>query len=163
MQQSLAYKAATAATAFVFSTTGISAQAANIGSLSNFLGGTGPEGRKASAAQSWVDAHAAAIRALTPNWDGYGADPIKPSTLDQILQYLKLALPEGGKVGALVPGADGSVQAEWHLKALSIGLLVEEGGAVSCWVRQAGSSDEVEATGLQAVELFRSIARTDFR
>lgn len=50
----------------------------------------------------------------TPDWDGYGAEPITPQTLSAARAFLRI-LPEG-PLSDLVecsPGADGSVGLEW--------------------------------------------------
>jgi hypothetical protein len=67
----------------------------------------------------WLAAELAKIAALKPNWDGYGADPIAPETCEALRRAL-IDLPSA----CIVPGADGSLQAEWHTAEASIELCV---------------------------------------
>jgi len=106
----------------------------------------------------WLRGKIEAIRHLQANWDGFGAEPIDPVVAQTIEQLLVALLPMGAREGAIVPGADGSLQAEWHLPTLSVGLLVNDDLAVSCWALAAGSDVEVEKFGTSAREMFRSIA-----
>jgi hypothetical protein len=108
---------------------------------------------------NWIGLQTSKIRALSPNWDGYGADPIAPATIEKIEGLLKYLVPSRARPGTLVPAADGSVQAEWHTRAVSFGLLVEEGGLTSCWIRLTGSDQEVERHGFDAQELFKAAAQ----
>ena len=107
---------------------------------------------------SWYEQKAQIIRELGPNWDGYGADPIASDTIDNMIQLLRTLLPAGSLQGSLVPAADGSLQAEWHLASVALGLLLEEDKTVSTWVRATGSDFEIEKYGSEALQLFQSVA-----
>jgi hypothetical protein len=107
---------------------------------------------------SWIDAQAGRVANLGDNWDGYGADPVSLGTLGILTNFLREVLPAGAPEGSLVPGADGSIQAEWHLLSGSFGLLVEHDRNISAWMRQTGSGLDVEHSGLAALELLRSAA-----
>jgi len=109
---------------------------------------------------AWFERQAAAIKTLPQNWDQYGADPIARAVVDRVVAILKSYLPSNARPGSIVPGADGSVQAEWHLQQLSMGLLAEEDGTISCWVRAHAAADETERFGLEAIDLFATVART---
>lgn len=66
-------------------------------------------------------AQEAELSALKHDWDGYGADPVDVDLVKSFVSELRLSL-----VGAqirppdIIPGADGSLQAEWHLKGAEI-------------------------------------------
>jgi hypothetical protein len=50
-----------------------------------------------------------------PNWDGYGASPITPSTINATRIMLRM-LPRTFGNPHIAPGADGSIGFEWLLK-----------------------------------------------
>jgi hypothetical protein len=109
----------------------------------------------AATGTGWADAQLRSLQMLQPNWDGYGADPIGISRLNVLARLLKNNLPDNAPVGSIVPGADGSVQAEWHLHAASFGLLVNETGAISTWY-QPSQGAEIERSGPAAMELLKA-------
>jgi hypothetical protein len=53
---------------------------------------------------------------LPKNWDGYGAGPLMPSIVDIMLGDIETE----GCLAQLVPGSDGSLQAEWHLPGVTV-------------------------------------------
>ncbi|PZU71069.1 hypothetical protein [Sphingobium sp.] len=109
---------------------------------------------------SWLDQQARKVRSLQHDWDGYGADPIDANVLEFVLGILRNALPRDSVPGNLVPGADGSVQAEWHLRNVSLGLLVEEDKTVSAWSYNPTMAVETEKFGMEAISYFMSLAKT---
>ena len=104
----------------------------------------------------WVNAGARQLCLLSDDWDGYGASAVSIDRLNMLTRYLDSIVPETAPAGSIVPGADGSIQAEWHLRSGSFGLLLEEGADVSAWMRPAGSDREIERTGLAALDLLRA-------
>src|SRR5262249_34608357 len=48
----------------------------------------------------------------TPNWDGYGADPITLETIRAARKFLKM-LPKGLGNPEIAPGSDGIIALEW--------------------------------------------------
>ena len=110
-------------------------------------------------ARAWVETQLRKLEALPINWDGYGADPIHPGVLRLMGASLEQMLPITALPGNVVPGADGSLQAEWHLERASFGLLVESDGTLSCWVRPI-NTPEIERFGLAARDLFQSAVLT---
>jgi hypothetical protein len=120
-------------------------------------GNTDGAGSSGQSTPAWIERDAIRLRALSANWDGLDAEPIDDRQIALITKLLTDALPDNAKRGTLVPAADGSIQAEWHLIGLSFGLVVEEGQPVMAWVRSAGGL-EVEQTGFEAIELLRSAA-----
>lgn len=104
---------------------------------------------------AWVDDQLSRIASLPQNWDGYGADPVDHAQLRIMSNLLAATLPQGAPAGSIVPGADGSLQAEWHLAHASFGLLVEEGEAVSTWFKARTDGSEIERTGYEATSLLQ--------
>lgn len=100
------------------------------------------------------------VRSLAWNWDGYGADPISQGTIARMSEVLDEWLPENVVAGSIVPGADGSLQAEWHLQHIEMGVVVEADDTVSAWLRSPGSDHETEAHGMEARDLIWSVANT---
>lgn len=113
----------------------------------------------APATSGWIASAMDHIRSLQADWDGYGADPISAMVISQMQGLLADYLPKDSAVGSIVPGADGSLQAEWHFEAVAIGFLVEANSRISCWIRHHGH-EEVERFGLDAGELLRGAALT---
>lgn len=107
----------------------------------------------------WITAYFKRIEALPTNWDGFGADPIDPSVIRLMKTNLEQLLPLTSLPGSIVPGADGSLQGEWHLERASFGLLIENDGKMSCWVRPS-NMPEIERFGFEARELFQSAVLT---
>lgn len=110
-------------------------------------------------ASNWIDADLQKLVGLSRNWDGYGADPISRQTLSAMRQMLVRLLPSPATPGSIVPGADGSLQAEWHLGDTSFGLLIERDGSIECWVDVCGVEDTSE--GLAAEDMFRALANAN--
>ena len=104
----------------------------------------------------WVDKQLIRLAGLPKDWDGYNADPIALDRLNILGALLKANLPVGAPVGNIVPGADGSVQAEWHRTDASFGLLVEDGGRVSDWRFANDDQVETEVEGQRAAFLLKS-------
>lgn len=104
----------------------------------------------------WYRSQLNQIAALSDNWDGYGAPAIKPKTTRRMQALLNQLLPSHVRAGNIVPGADSSLQAEWHLVTNSFGLLVGDDGAVSAWIRHRSTGAEVEKSGVEAYSLFKS-------
>lgn len=110
--------------------------------------------------RDWITTGTTVVANLDHNWDGYGADPISASTVSTMEFLLRHLLPDDAVPGSIVPGADGSLQAEWHLEKVELGLIVEADGEVSTWVRPVGSEQETEAHGIPARTLFWSVAHS---
>ncbi len=73
---------------------------------------------------------------LQQNWDGYGAFPIPEGVIDVIFDEVTT---EGAFVD-MIPGADGSVQAEWHLRGqVDIEYSISPGGKRCLYVRYSPS------------------------
>lgn len=116
-----------------------------------------PAPASVSADLPWVDAQLKMLEQLPANWDGYGADKIEVVRLNQIGAILDTNLPYRAPAGSIVPGADGSLQAEWHTHSGSFGIVLDDFGRVSAWRHPVGES-EIEASGLAAIDLLRYAA-----
>jgi hypothetical protein len=106
----------------------------------------------------WIDTQLDHVRQLDRDWDGYNADPITAGTCNQMATILRSIWPRLVKPGSIVPGADGSLQAEWHVKEASIGLLVESDGAVVAWIRPVGGEEIARSGGVNASHLMSAVA-----
>ena len=105
---------------------------------------------------SWLDEQIRHVLALRRDWDGYDADPISRVRLVQIAEVVREHFNRGMPTGSLVPGADGSVQIEWHLPKSSFGMSVEPSGAFYAWHRSREPSRYVDADGVDAVILLEA-------
>lgn len=93
----------------------------------------------------WIGERLAQVRQLRDNWDGYGAPPIAWPVVRKMSECLSRFDPVGiYKPASLVPGADGSLQAEWHLRDFSIEFRVDPDETVSLvWSdRDTGATEE---------------------
>ena len=111
----------------------------------------------ASVCAPWVDAQFARIEELQAHWNQYDADPLQAKTIAQLRSLLIEAHSGSGIAGQIVPGADGSIQAEWHLDTASIGLLVEDDGTYSSWVRFNNTGNQIEEHGIAGLNLFKAL------
>lgn len=106
---------------------------------------------------SWVGEGITEVEKWSRSVASIEADPLQPKTLRQLGTLLASAPHRGvGTSGIIVPAADGSVQAEWHLENATIGLLVEDDGRQSTWIR-FDNGQHVEEFGLAAVQFFHSL------
>lgn len=112
----------------------------------------------AAAKQKWIVDGFAAVEILEADWDGYGSPPIGGRVINQMRSLLDRVLPPDGSPGHIVPGSDGSLQAEWHVHEGSFGLIVDEEGIPNAWLRVAGV--ERERSGIEAIEMVSTIARS---
>lgn len=104
----------------------------------------------------WVDREMRKLAQLPANWDGYGANVIPRSRLRQVADLLKEHFRHGLPEGSLVPGADGSVQMEWHLQKMSFGFLVDEDGSFYAWHKDRETRALVDADASGAVTLLEA-------
>ena len=108
-------------------------------------------------AGSWHASQLQNISELKHNWDGYNADPIGRDVLDQMRFELADERLSAFGVGHVVPGADGSLQAEWDHHDRSFGLLVEVDGTFVFWL-QLPDQPEVARSGLAGRDLMLTLA-----
>jgi len=96
---------------------------------------------------------------LEPGWDGYGAAPLEPAVVKELVDELRESL-KGISANApqLVPGGDGSLQAEWYLPGLEIFYQLNRDRDRFLFVA-AADGDHVYA-GADAQKSFPAIVRT---
>jgi hypothetical protein len=107
---------------------GLSANTSVFTASSEFsVGGTAT--KPASEVDASLANQRAFLLALPDGWDGYGAPKPPSRPIDRLLADLRLAL-QGIDCAApdLIPGSDGSVQAEWHTKLLTLCYNVDVNG-----------------------------------
>ena len=108
----------------------------------------------------------ALLLALRPDWDGYGADPVSRDVVREISLELREAL-KGVDVRTpkLVPGADGTVQAEWYLSRMRVFYQVDEDLQRFLFIVSTSSGAEYTLVGEEAKqalsEIIRVIAHVD--
>lgn len=107
---------------------------------------------------AWAERQFAELLDLRDRWHEFDADPLQLKTITQLRALLSTAGNNGDHVGHIVPGADGSLQAEWHLDNVIVGALVEDDGTYSAWARFIDNGSQVEEFGLNSVDFLRSLA-----
>lgn len=108
----------------------------------------------------WLNRQAEAVGRLGPNWDGYGAESVDHAQVKRLVALVTDWIPSRSQPGSVVPGADGSLQVEWHTEAASLGMLLEHDGVISAWVKPVSADAEIERFGLDALELLAAAAQT---
>ena len=106
----------------------------------------------------WVDSQIENLIALRDEWHKFDADPLQMKTISQLKALLGAVHSNGSHTGYIVPGADGSLQAEWHLESLTIGLLVEDNGVYSSWARFNDDGSQVEEVGAKSLDFLCCLA-----
>lgn len=101
-------------------------------------------------------ANAQSLAELRAGWDGPGSLPISATTLSRAVFYVESALDSATNMAPprLVPGGDGSVQIEWHLKRGELEFDIDGQGAMSIWIRDHLSGAEFDGEDENALALF---------
>jgi hypothetical protein len=105
------------------------------------------------------------LRALAPNWDGYGAPAIAPDVIEAAKAFIS-KLPENVAFRPLVVSmSNGTLQLEWHDGPKSLALEFESPDSIRYleWHPDRGveKEDSFRATDVHtAVDLLRWIAGT---
>lgn len=107
---------------------------------------------------SWVDQRLDELAPTLAHWGLGDADPVQIKTVNQLRNLLALAAHSGEFQGFIVPGNDGSLQAEWHLNDVSVGLLVEDSGQCSCWIMSRETEAHFEEFGSTSITILKSAA-----
>lgn len=97
----------------------------------------------------------AALRALPDGWDGPHSVAADPNVLSHAARILILALEGSAPTISprLVPVADGSIQAEWHVPNGDFEVYFETDGSVAAWQRLRIDGTELEAEGGAAIQM----------
>lgn len=122
------------------------------------VGLAGEHGTFTSVCAPWVHRQIAQLHSLQAEWSAFDADPLQTKTISQLRALLAVSHRPTGLIGQIVPGADGSLQAEWHLKNIAIGLLVEDDGTYSSWIRFHDTDKDIERQGSEALPFFQTLA-----
>lgn len=67
---------------------------------------------------------------LPPDWDGYGADPLDPSTVSAAMTILAGTLRNDAPVPSVVPTNRGGLQFEWHCGGIDLEVEIVASGKV---------------------------------
>jgi hypothetical protein len=70
---------------------------------------------------------------LPVGWDGYKAPPVSRENADAALALLGKFLDVGMPPPQIVPGVDGDLQIEWHIRNLDIEIHIVQPGLVRVW------------------------------
>ncbi|WP_041761145.1 hypothetical protein [Brevundimonas subvibrioides] len=106
---------------------------------------------------TWIGEQLTAVRHLPENWDGYGAPKIAWPVIRAMSRSLAGLQPARAfRAGAIVPGADGSLQIEWHLATVSIEFCIDHDLAETFWMKDRVTGAVVLVEGAAAQEAFRA-------
>lgn len=118
-----------------------------------------PANRMAPAVSWSLGRQEAELSSLPVDWDGYGANPIDAEAVAAFFSELRTLLAGyDGRPPDVVPGSDGSLQAEWRLPDIGVFYAMEEDGSRFFFQRVAGEDHEATGT-VAAEELRRSLFR----
>lgn len=81
---------------------------------------------------------------LEPDWDSYGAKPIRLSTVSFALKTLDQIAPDSLPAPAIVPTPLGGVQLEWHERGVDIEIEVGSAYQATFYFADLDSGDEWE-------------------
>lgn len=106
---------------------------------------------------TWIGEQLTAVRHLPHGWDGYGAPKIEWPVVRRMSRALANVQPATAyRKGAIVPGADGSLQIEWHLEQISLEFCIEHDLTETLWMKDRHTGDVTELEGQEAVEAFEA-------
>jgi hypothetical protein len=99
------------------------------------------------------------LEALKDNWDGYGARALRRDFVGLVFDELKVALDGSNCLPPdVIPGADGSLQAEWHLSRIEVLYRLAPDGFKFLSVARTGASNDIEVFGPDALVELRNWA-----
>lgn len=105
-----------------------------------------------------IEVRRAELKALQPNWDGYGAAPLSHDVIDAFVDDVLTFT--GDKWAQIVPGGDGSIQAEWHLADRSVTFGREPDGRLYMSVDNV-PAHKARALTITALEASRASAPSE--
>lgn len=107
---------------------------------------------------TWIGSALTTVRHLKTGWDGYGAPKIDWQVIRKMSRALANLQPaDAYRVGAIVPAADGSLQAEWHLEQLSVEFCIDADLGESLWVQDRSTGQATETEGAEALADFERL------
>jgi hypothetical protein len=81
---------------------------------------------------------------LPPNWDSYGARPIRPDCVEYGLNtVLARCAPPATPSPAVVPLNTGGILLEWHCRQIDLEVRIEEPGRVHLYFADAKDNHEL--------------------
>ena len=97
----------------------------------------------------------AAMRALKDGWDGPGSVAPARELIDHAASILSFALKHLSfvEVPAIVPVADGGLQAEWYSSAYRFELYFDADGEIAAWSENRQTHVEMEEEGRGAIDM----------
>lgn len=106
---------------------------------------------------TWIGQSLTTIRHLEAGWDGYGAPKIGWEVIRRMSRALSCLQPaQQFGAGAIVPAADGSLQAEWHLETVSIELCIDADLSENLWIKDRTTGLVTEHDGPAAIRAFEA-------
>lgn len=83
---------------------------------------------------------------LAPNWDSYGARPIRKESLGAAIHLLAKLLEDDTVVPSVVPVRDGGIQLEWHASGRSVEIEISSNDHAYVYVKIDGEELEWEGS-----------------
>ncbi len=87
-----------------------------------------------------------ALASLPPNWDSYGARPIRSECAQEAIRLLLYALQPDDPMPAIVPVPQGGLQLEWHEAGVDVEVEIESPRCVHIAVEDKATGDVWERT-----------------
>lgn len=96
---------------------------------------------------------------LTPNWDSYGAEPLRAIAvrrgLELLIPFLRDDIPEP----TVVPTREGGLQFEWHRQGVDVEVVIPPAGPPSYFIADAMSGTETEDEGIDRAAISAAFER----
>lgn len=104
-----------------------------------------------AAVRKSLDSQRSLLSGLRKDWDGYGAEPLPKYRVKAFISELESALEDySGPLPEIIPGADGSLQAEWHRRYLTLFYGVDSEDARHLFLKVA-NKDPITLSGDAAI------------
>jgi hypothetical protein len=96
------------------------------------------------------------LNGLEANWNGYGAKPLEAEAVADVVDTLKEHLA-GLNIPApdLIPGGNGSIQAEWRRKGYEVFFYRGRSGEKELYVEEVVSGEQLHYEGSEALQMLR--------
>jgi|GEM_PF-7100624 len=88
---------------------------------------------------------------LPPNWNSYGARPIRPEIAQVAIGLLLNVLLPGDPLPAVVPTARGGIMLEWHEAGVDLEIDIRSPNVIHVWLEYDGRSEEIEQASVQEI------------
>jgi hypothetical protein len=95
------------------------------------------------------------LTSLPVGWDGYQGQPVSFTCADFAARVLDSLCHDDVPAPSLVPGADGTLQVEWHCHGFDIELDVLDAGSIEAYRRNVETGEEESIqVGVDFSEIF---------